>query len=89
MRAVGVVVSHPLSMREALGSIPRLSILSASLMGFRWRVRSTSRCLAQHAIAKARAFESCAMVVRISLVFREAFATRDRFLAISAILFYV
>ena len=24
-RAVGVVVSHPLSMREALGSIPRLS----------------------------------------------------------------
>ena len=30
-RAVGVVVSHPLSMREALGSIPRLSIVLAAV----------------------------------------------------------
>ena len=30
-RAVGVVVSHPLSMREALGSIPRLSTFAAAL----------------------------------------------------------
>ena len=30
-RAVGVVVSHPLSMREALGSIPRLSTFAATL----------------------------------------------------------
>ena len=31
LRARGVVVSHPLSMREALGSIPSVSISLASL----------------------------------------------------------
>ena len=48
--AVGVVVSHPLSMREALGSIPRLSMHVCPSSGNLSVVVSLGLCLSPNSV---------------------------------------
>ena len=48
--AVGVVVSHPLSIREALGSIPRLSIVLPSVVCIDFGANTGSCMLRLHSV---------------------------------------